>query len=75
MMLYSSMKPGLWPAKIHSIPRTNATMAQAIGNSAVALMLLVYIMILLCLKILHVAEGVCQKLFQQKKNESQVGLW
>lgn len=34
-MWYSSMNPGLWPANRQSIPRTKATMAQAIGNRAV----------------------------------------
>jgi hypothetical protein len=31
---YSSMNPGLWPANRQSIPRTKATMAQAIGKRA-----------------------------------------
>jgi hypothetical protein len=29
------MKPFLWPAKMHSMERTKATMAQAIGKRAV----------------------------------------
>ena len=32
---YSSMKPGLWPAKRQSIESTKATMAQASGKRAV----------------------------------------
>ena len=36
-MWYSSMKPGLCPAKRQSMERTNPTMAHAMGRSAVAL--------------------------------------
>lgn len=41
MIWYSSIKPGLCPAKRQSMDRTNPTMAHAMGRSAVALIFVV----------------------------------